>query len=108
MNIQGINGLTWLLPTATIASVIYFAGALTLGLTTDIAIWALLLPALPGVLVTWLALIVAFVDVTQRPKTQLSEEARLVWLLVLALLNVFALLPYWLVVIRRHRDTAAG
>ena len=31
-----------------------------------------------------------------------SDEVRMVWLLALVILNVLALLPYWLTVIRRH------
>lgn len=108
MRVESISGLTWLLPTASITAVLYIGGALTLALTRDVSIWAILLPAVPAMLVTWLALIVAFIDVTQRPKAQITDEARLVWLLLLALLNVFALLPYWLVVIRRNRHTVAG
>ena len=108
MHIQSVQGLTWLLPTASIVALLYIGGAITLALTRDISIWLILLPAFPAVMLTWIALIVAFVDVTQRPKTQITDEARMVWLLLLALLNIFALLPYWLIVIRPNRHSTAG
>jgi hypothetical protein len=108
VNIQSVKGLTWLLPTASIVALLYIGGAITLALTRDISIWLILLPAFPAVMLTWIALIVAFVDVTQRPKTQITDEARMVWLLLLALLNIFALLPYWLIVIRPNRHSTAG
>lgn len=108
MNIQSIKGLTWLLPTASIVSLLYIGGMITLALTGDVPIWVILLPAFPAVVLTWIALVVALLDVTQRPKTQITEEARLVWLLLLAFLNIFALLPYWLIVIRPNRHSTAG
>ncbi|MCM8748565.1 hypothetical protein NET02_05355 [Thermomicrobiaceae bacterium CFH 74404] len=98
---QAIAGLTWMLPVATIVFVVYVAGALAGGILYDLPIWVLILPSVPSLLVTWIALIVALVDVTSRPATQLSESARLAWLIALAFLNVLAFLPYWLVVARR-------
>ncbi len=98
---QAIAGLTWMLPVATIVFVVYVAGALAGGILYDLPIWVLILPSVPSLLVTWVALIVALVDVTSRPATQLSESARLAWLIALAFLNVLAFLPYWLAVARR-------
>ena len=99
--VQAIAGLTWILPVATIVFVLYVAGALAGGVLYDLPLWLLLLPSVPSLLITWIALIVALVDVTSRPAEQLSESSRLVWLMVLAFLNVLAFLPYWLVVARR-------
>gem|GEM_PF-921230 len=98
---QAIAGLTWMLPVATIVFVVYVAGALAGGILYDLPIWVLILPSVPSLLVTWIALIVALVDVTSRPATQISESARLAWLIALAFLNVLAFLPYWLAVARR-------
>ncbi|HET9015380.1 MAG TPA: hypothetical protein VFN57_07275 [Thermomicrobiaceae bacterium] len=100
---KGLSGLTWVLPTAVAALIIYVAGALAAGRGLHTPIWAILLLGIPPMMLTWVALIVAFVDVSQRPKHEVTDEARLVWLLVLAILNVFAFLPYWLVVVRRNR-----
>lgn len=80
---------------------LYVAGALAGGVLYDLPLWLLLLPSVPSLLVTWIALIVALVDVTSRPTTQLSEGSRLAWLMALAFLNVLAFLPYWLAVARR-------
>jgi hypothetical protein len=99
--VQAIAGLTWMLPVATIVFVLYVVGALAGGILYDLPLWLLLLSSVPSLLVTWIALIVALVDVTSRPATQLSEGARLAWLMVLAFLNVLAFLPYWLAVARR-------
>lgn len=99
--VQAIAGLTWMLPIATIVFVLYVAGALAGGVLYDLPLWLLLLPSVPSLLITWIALIVALVDVTSRPATQLSEGSRLAWLMALAFLNVLAFLPYWLAVARR-------
>ncbi|GBD16706.1 hypothetical protein HRbin26_01609 [bacterium HR26] len=99
--VQAITGLTWMLPIATIVFVLYVAGALAGGVLYDLPLWLLLLPSVPSLLVTWIALIVALVDVTSRPTTQLSEGSRLAWLMALAFLNVLVFLPYWLAVARR-------
>lgn len=98
--LHAIAGLTWILPVATIAFVAYVAGALVGGIRYDLPIWLVLLPSIPSLVITWIALVVALVDVTGRPASQLSDSARLAWLVVLALLNVLAFLPYWLVVAR--------
>jgi hypothetical protein len=37
----------------------------------------------------------------------MSEEVRIDWLLALCLLNVIALLPYWLIVVRRYPPVTA-
>jgi len=96
-----VAGLTWVLPLATSVFVLYVAGAFTGGLVFGLPLWVLLLPSLPSLLITWIALVVALVDATSRPADQLSDSARLAWLLALAVLNVLAFLPYWIVVARR-------
>lgn len=103
---QGMKNLTWLLPLAPIVFILYIAYLVAGIVSLDLSIWLLLLPSLPAVVLTWLALIVAFVDVSRRPKAEISDEARMVWILLLALLNVLALLPYWLFVVRRSPQTS--
>lgn len=105
--VQGLSGLTWLLPVATLVFAAYLSFALIGGIRFDIPIWLVLLPSLPAMLFTWLALVVALIDASRRPRTQMSEEVRIVWLLALCLLNVIALLPYWLIVVRRYPPVTA-
>ena len=99
---QGLSSLTWLLPVATLIFVAYITFALVGGLVFDLPIWLVLVPILPAVVITMLAMVVALLDVTKRPRTDLSQEAQMVWLLTLVLLNLLALLPYWLIVVRRN------
>lgn len=106
MSAKGLSGLTWLLPTAAVALILYVFGAVAAGRGLHTPIWALLILGLPPMMLTWVALIVAFVDVSRRPKAEITDEARLIWLLVLALLNVLAFVPYWFVVVRRSRRPA--
>lgn len=103
---RGITRLTWLLPVATIGFSVYITVVILGILVLHIPIWLLIILALPALFQTWIALIIALVDVTERPKDVLSEEKKMVWMLVLALLNVFAFIPYWLIVVRRNRGTA--
>lgn len=98
---QAIAGLTWVLPVATSVFVFYVAGAFAGGIVYDLPLWVLLLPSVPSLLITWVALVVALVDATSRPSDQLSDSSRLAWLMALAFLNVLAFLPYWLAVARR-------
>ncbi|HET7035505.1 MAG TPA: PLDc N-terminal domain-containing protein [Thermomicrobiaceae bacterium] len=103
---QNLRGLAWLLPTTSLIFVGYvvfaFLGALSFGLP----IWLILLPSLPALGLTAIALVVALLDVTKRPKEEISEESRIVWVLVLIIFPVVGLLPYWLVVMR-HPSAAA-
>lgn len=99
---QGLSNLTWLLPLAPLVFLLYLAYLIAGLVWFDLHIILLLLPLLPAIIVTWLALIVGFVDVSRRPKVEIGDEARLVWILLMALLNVLALLPYWLLVVRRQ------
>ncbi len=103
---RGLARLTWLLPVATVGFAVYIAIVLLGVLVLHIPVWLLIILALPALFQTWIALIVALVDVTERPKDVLSEEKQMLWMLVLALLNVFAFIPYWLIVVRRNRRTA--
>ncbi|HEU4792689.1 MAG TPA: hypothetical protein VFS96_03430 [Nitrolancea sp.] len=103
---RGLARLTWLLPVASVGFAVYIAIVLLGVLVLHIPVWLLIILALPALFQTWIALIVALVDVTERPKDVLSEEKQMLWMLVLALLNVFAFIPYWLFVVRRNRRTA--
>jgi hypothetical protein len=105
--VQNLSSVTWLLPTATIAFVAYLVFAIGGGVALDFPIWLVVIPSLPAVMLLCLALIVALVDASRRPRSQMSEEVRIVWILALCLLNVFALLPYWLLVIRRNPQPIA-
>lgn len=100
---RGISRLTWLLPVATAGFTVYIAVVILGILILHIPVWLLIILAIPALFQTWIALIVALVDVTERPKEALSEEKKMLWMLVLALLNVFAFIPYWLFVVRRNR-----
>ncbi|HEU5423116.1 MAG TPA: PLDc N-terminal domain-containing protein [Nitrolancea sp.] len=103
---QNLRGLAWLLPTTSLLFVGYivfaFLGALSFGLP----IWLILLPSLPALGLTAIALVVALLDVTKRPAAEISEESRIVWVLVLIIFPVVGLLPYWLVVMRRPSASA--
>lgn len=105
---QNMRGLAWLLPVTTLIFFGYvlfaFFGALSFGLP----IWLILLPSLPALGLTAIALVVALLDVTKRPKSEISEESRIVWVLVLIIFPVIGLLPYWLVVMRRPSPPAAA
>ncbi len=103
---RGITRLTWLLPVATVGFAVYITVVILGILVLHIPIWLLIVLALPALFQTWIALIIALVDVTERPKDVLSEEKKMVWMLVLALLNIFAFIPYWLMVVRPNRGTA--
>jgi hypothetical protein len=102
---ESTKGLGWLLPAAFLIFVAYvtfaFLGALSFGLP----LWLVLLPSLPSIGLTAVALVVALLDVTRRPKEEMTDETRIVWVLVLIILPVFGLLPYWLMVMRRSHGT---
>lgn len=106
MKVENLSSLTWLLPAASIGLLLYIGAAIVGGTLLDVPLWLILLFGLPAVMLLWLALTVALIDVTQRPKAEITDEARVIWVLLLAILNVLAFLPYWLVVVRRHRQPA--
>jgi hypothetical protein len=106
--VRGITRLTWLLPVSSIAFVLYLI-VLVIGIVVlHMSIWLIVVLTIPAMLQTWIALVVALVDVTERPRSELTEEARTIWLLILALLNVFAFIPYWLMVVRRSNRSGSG
>lgn len=107
MNTDSIGGLTWLLPTSTLVLILYVAGAIAAAKLAGVPLWLLLILGIFPIMLTWVALIVAFIDVSRRPKAQITDEARLIWVMLLAILNVFAFFPYWLVVIRRSPQVPA-
>jgi hypothetical protein len=104
---QGLNRFTWLLPAAVGVFAAYVALAIIGGIQLGVPIWLILIGSFPAIGVTWVAMVVALLDASKRPKTQMTDDARIVWLLMLCILNVLALLPYWLVVIRRNPELAA-
>ena len=106
--VSGLATLTWLLPTATIVFFAYLVLAIIGGTMLDFPVWLIVVGSLPPLVLTWLALVVAFVDAVRRPRTELPEQVRVVWLVLLAVLNVLALLPYWLFVVRRNGTSSAS
>lgn len=108
MDLKIVTRFTWLLPLTTVVALLYIAGGIYLGINDILPIWVLLLLAVPGILLTWVALIVAFVDVTERAKGEISNEAGMIWLLALVIGNILVFIPYWLVVARRSRTTTSA
>jgi hypothetical protein len=103
---QALNRFTWLLPAAVIVFVTYLTLAIVGGVQLSWPIWLILLGSFPAIGITWIAMVVALLDASKRPKSQMTDEARIIWLLTLCILNVLALLPYWLVVVRRNPEIA--
>lgn len=103
---RGLTRLTWLLPVATAGFVLYIAIVVIGVRMLHAPLWLLIILALPALFQAWIALVVALADVSERPKDELSEEKKMAWMLVLALLNIFAFIPYWLLVVRRNRRPA--
>lgn len=101
---QALNRFTWLLPAAVGVFVVYLALAIVGGVQLGWPLWLILVGSFPAVGITWIAMVVALLDASKRPKSQMTDEARIVWLLTLCILNVLALLPYWLVVVRRNPE----
>lgn len=98
---NSLKGLAWLLPTAVVIFVAYVLFAVLGAFRFGLPIWLVLLPSLPAIGLTAVALVIALLDVTRRPKSDLSDETRIVWVLVLIVLPIVGLLPYWLLVMRR-------
>jgi type III secretory pathway component EscS len=102
--VQGLNRLTWLIPAAVGVFSAYLVFALVGGIQFGIPIWLILVASFPAIGITWVGIVVALLDASKRPKAQITDEARIVWLLMLCILNVLALLPYWLIVVRRNPE----
>ncbi len=107
LTVQALNRFTWLLPAAVGVFAVYLALAIIGGVKLGWPIWLILVGSFPAVGITWIAMVVALLDASKRPKAQISDEARIVWLLSLCIFNVVALLPYWLIVVRRNPEIAA-
>lgn len=73
-------------------------------ISLHLPVWLVLCGALPSFVFTWLALAVSLNDLLSRPASQLSSGRRMLWLVLIALLNVLAFLPYWLFVARFPRE----
>ncbi len=99
---RGLSGLTWLLPVSTIGFFAFVGTAIYGAVATDWQAWLLAAIALPGIPFVWLGLMLALLDVTRRPADHLTEEAKMIWTAVICILNVFAFIPYWLVVVRNR------
>ncbi|MFN3336415.1 MAG: hypothetical protein ACK42I_02805, partial [Thermomicrobium sp.] len=91
---------TWLLPVATATFVLFVAGPVAAVLLFSVTPWLIVPFLLPSFVVTWLGLAVALADLLQRP-AHLFPGGRALWLVMIALFNVVAFLPYWLFVARR-------
>jgi hypothetical protein len=94
---------TWLLPVATATFVLFVAGSIAAVTMWSDAPWIIPLLAVPSLIVTWFALAVALADLMRRPAHRFPG-GRWLWLLLIALLNVVAFLPYWLLVARRPNE----
>jgi hypothetical protein len=97
---RGMSGLSWMLPLSSIGFFAFAGTAVYGAIALDWSAWLLAALALPAIPFVWLGLMLALMDVTRRPDDHLSEEARMVWTGVVCILNVFAFIPYWLIVIR--------
>jgi hypothetical protein len=104
--VQGISRLTWLIPASVIVFAVYLAFAIIGGIVLNFPIWLILVASFPAIGLTWIGIVVALLDASKRPKSQITDEARIVWLLMLCILNILALLPYWFLVIRRNPELA--
>lgn len=93
---------TWLLPVATATFVLFVGGPIVAVLLFSATPWLIVPFLLPSFIVTWLGLVVALADLLQRP-AHLFPGGRTLWLIMIALFNVVAFLPYWLFVARRPR-----
>ncbi|MCM8747386.1 hypothetical protein NET03_12725 [Thermomicrobium sp. CFH 73360] len=93
---------TWLLPVATATFVLFVGGPIVAVLLFSATAWLIVPFLLPSFIVTWLGLVVALADLLQRP-AYLFPGGRTLWLIMIALFNVLAFLPYWLFVARRPR-----
>ena len=91
------------MPVATATFVLFVAGSIAAVTRWSVAPWIIPLLAVPSVIVTWLALTVALADLLKRPAHRFPG-GRWLWILLIALLNVVAFLPYWLLVARRPAD----
>ena len=99
---RGMSGLNWLLPVSTIGFFGFVGTAIYLAITSDLSAWLLAAIALPGIPFIWLGLMLSLMDVSRRPDDQISSDARMIWAAVLCILNAFAFIPYWLVVVRAN------
>ena len=102
--VQGLSRLTWLIPAAVGVFTVYLVFAIVGGIQLGVPIWLILIASFPAIGITWIGIVVALLDASKRPKSQITDEARIVWLLMLCILNILALLPYWLIVIRRNPE----
>ena len=100
---EGLIRRTWLLPVATATFVLFVAGSIATVTMWSVALWIIPLLAVPSLIVTWFALAVALADLMKRPAHRFPG-GRWLWILLIALLNVVAFLPYWLLVARRPAD----
>ncbi|MCX7624078.1 MAG: hypothetical protein RMK01_05895 [Thermomicrobium sp.] len=94
---------TWLLPLATATFLVFLGGSLWLVAGLGRPFWIVLLLLPPSFVLTTLALAVALADLFERPSHRFPFGGRLVWLVLVAGLNVLAFFPYWIFVVRRSR-----
>jgi bacteriorhodopsin len=97
---RGMSGLSWLLPVSSIGFFVFVGTAVALAITTNASAWLLAAMALPGIPFVWLGLMISLLDISRRPDDQISSDARMIWAAVLCILNVFAFIPYYFIVIR--------
>ncbi|MCX2726324.1 hypothetical protein OO015_02305 [Thermomicrobium sp. 4228-Ro] len=88
------------MPLATATFLLFVAGSILFIAVLRFPPWviAFLLP--PSFVLTVSALAVALADLLERPRDEFRFGARMVWVVLIALFNVLAFLPYWLCVAR--------
>jgi hypothetical protein len=97
---RGMPGLTWMLPICSIGFFAFAGTAIVGAIVWDVQFWLLAAIAMPAIPFVWLGLMLSLMDVSRRPPEHLGEGARMIWAGALCILNVFAFIPYWLIVIR--------
>mgnify|MGYP000221113544 CR=1 FL=1 len=99
-NRRALTRQTWLLPLATAAFLFFVAGSILFIAVLRFPPWVIAFLFLPSFLLTVSALAVALADLLERPRDEFRVGGRMVWVVLIALFNVLAFLPYWLCVAR--------
>jgi len=109
MTLRTLTQRTWLLPLATATFLVFVGGSVLLVAVLQAPAWVIGLLLLPSFLMTTGALAVALADLLERPSERFRFGGRLLWVILIAIFNVLAFLPYWLCVARHPwHDQPAG
>jgi len=87
---------------------LFCGGSLWLVGGIGVGAWVIAVLLLPSFFLTVLALMVALADLLERPAEQFGFGGRLFWVILIALFNVLAFLPYWVFVARHRRGHHRG